>query len=276
MDFKPQSVIVVGSANSAFDIMEDCCAAGLTTTIVARSPTYIFPWDYALAPQGLGAFQILGAELADRLQMTGPASIGGQLARGLQQALAEKEPDRYVPLAKAGFPVYDSREGRGDLLQHIVERGGGHFNDIGEGVEMIVNGKVAVKGLVEPVAYTPTGLEFSDGSTLDADAVVWCTGFKDKDRSVTAGVLGEKTFVAEEAGEGDEILGPQDIAARRDAIWGVDKEGELRGMYKRNLKLDNFWIFGGATAHHRFYSTALALQIKAELEGILPEAYRAG
>lgn len=267
-------MIIVGSANSAFDIMEDCCAAGLTTTIVARSPTYLFPWDYALAPQGLGAYQTLGAELADRLQMTGPVSIGGQLARGLHQMLAEKEPERYAPLAKAGFPVYDSQHGRGDLLHHLMERGGGHFNDIGEGVAMIVEGRVGVKGGVEPVAYTGTGLRLSDGSVVDADAVVWCTGFKDKDRSVTVEVLGAKTFVDGEAGEGDEILGPQDIAARRDAVWGVDKEGELRGMFKRNLRVDNYWIFGGTTAQHRFYSKVVALQIKAEIEGILPEAYR--
>lgn len=268
-----QSVIVVGSANSAFDIMEDCAAGGLKTTIVARSPTYLFPWDYALAPSGLGLYERIDPELADRAQMTGPVGIGGQLVLGLQGALAAKEPDRYRPLAAAGFPVYDGTNGRGDLLHHIMERGGGHFNDIGDGVEMIVSGKVAVKGLVEPVAYTPTGLKFSDGSTVDADAIVWCTGFKDKDRSVTVEVLGSKTFVAGEA-DGAEILGPEEIAARRDAVWGVDKEGELRGVFKRNLKVDNYWIFGGTTAHHRFYSRTIALQIKAAVEGILPEAYR--
>ncbi|CAN8101232.1 unnamed protein product [Discula destructiva] len=268
-----KSVIIVGSANSAFDILEDCAAAGLQTTVVARSPTYIFPWKYSLAPEGLGVYETLGADLADRLQMTGPASIGGQLVRGLHQKLAEKEPSRYAPLAAAGFPVYDSCEGRGDLLHHLMERAGGHFNDIGEGIEMIISGKVAVKGSVEPVVYTPTGLKFSDGSTVDADAIVWCTGFRDKDRAVTANVLGGKTFVVEETGEGDEILSPQDVAARRDTIWGVDKEGELRGVFKRHLRMDNYWIIGGTAAHHRFYSKPIALQIKADLERILPEAY---
>lgn len=253
--------------------MEDCAAAGLTTTIVARSPTFLFPWDYSLAPQGLGAYKFLGHELTDKLQMTGPVAIGGQLTRDLQGALADKEPNRYDALAAAGFPVYDGREGRGDLTHHIIERGGGHFNDIGDGVDMIVKGKVAVKGLVQPVAYTSTGLKFSDGSTVDADAIVWCTGFKDKDRSVTAEVLGGNKFVAGEA-DGDEILGPEDIAATRDAVWGVDKEGEIRGCYKRNLRLDNYWIFGGTAAHHRFWSKKIALQIKAAVEGILPEAYR--
>ncbi|KAJ4397786.1 hypothetical protein N0V93_002023 [Gnomoniopsis smithogilvyi] len=270
-----KSVIVVGSANSAFDVMEDCAAGGLATTIVARSPTYLFPWDYALHPAGLGAYETHRAELVDAQQMTGPASIGGQLARGLHQVLAEKEPHRYDALAKAGFPVYDSREGRGDLMHHLLERGGGHFNDIGEGVAMIEDGRVKVKGGVEPVGYTARGLRFSDGSEVEADAVVWCTGFKDKEREVTAEVLGGKMFVESgEGGEGEKVVGPADVAARRDAVWGVDKEGEVRGAFKRHLKVDNYWIFGGTTAQHRFYSKIIALQIQAALDGVLPEAYR--
>lgn len=258
--------------------MEDCAVNGLATSMVARSPTYLFPWEYALEPEGLGAYALRDVDLVDKLQMTGPASIGGQLVIGMYQFLAEKEPDRYTPLAKAGFPVYDSVGGRGDLVHHLMERGGGHFNDIGDGVELIVNGTVKVVANVEPVAYTESGLTFSDGRTVDADAIVWCTGFKDRDRSVTAEVLGGKTFVTDgdraSGGSGGEVLGPHDVAARRDAIWGVDKEGELRGVFKRQLRLDNYWIFGGTTSHHRYYSKHLALQIKACVEGILPEAYR--
>lgn len=241
----------------------------------ARSPTYIFPWDYALAPAGLGLYEQIPVDLADKLRMSGPAGIGGQLNKGLYANLAAKEADRYKPLAAAGFPVYDSVGGEADLVHHLLERGGGHFNDIGEGIELIVSGKVAVKGSVSPVAYTETGLKFSDGSTVDADAIVWCTGFKDKDRSVTTEVLGGKGFAEASGLEVDgNVLGPQDIAVRRDAVWGVDNEGEVRGVYKRQLRLKNFWIFGGTAAMHRYYSLPVALQIKAEVEGILPEAYR--
>lgn len=257
--------------------MEDCAETGLATTMVARSPTYVFPWDYALAPTGLGLYERLPAALVDKLQMSGPAAVGGQLVRDSYAAMAAAHPDRYAPLAAAGFPVYDSVGAKGDLVQHIMERMGGHFNDIGEGVRFIVEGRVAVRGHVEPVAYTPSGLRFSDGSTVDADAVVWCTGFRDGDRSVTVEILGGETFVDEEGGGGEhegEILGPRDVAARRDAIWAVDEEGELRGVFKRNLKVDNFWVLGGGTSHHRYYSWPIALQIKAALEGILPEAYR--
>lgn len=260
--------------------MEDCAAGDLKTIMNARSPTYIFPWDYALAPQGLGLYDKVGPELADKLQMSGPNAISGQLVVGLHAMLAGKEPDRYKALAAAGFPVYDSVGGKGDLFHHLLERGGGHFNDIGDGIEFIVSGKVGVKGNVHPVAYTETGLEFSDGSMVDADAIVWCTGFRDKDRSVTANVLGGKSFEKVEPqqngthGKEAAVVGPEEIATLRDAVWGVDKEGELRGVFKRHLRLENYWIFGGTTAMHRYYSLPLALQIKAAVEGILPEAYR--
>lgn len=267
-------MIIVGSANSAFDVMEDCALAGLQTTMVARSPTYIFPWDYALDPNGLGLYERLDTDLVDKMLMTGPASINGQLVLGSYRALASKHPDRYKPLAKAGFPVYDSLgDAKGGLMVHLMERGGGHFNDIGEGIELIVNGTVKVVANTHPVAYTQGGLEFSDGRTVDADAIVWCTGFKDKDRSITAEVLGGNKFVANETGT-EAVLGPEDIATRRDAVWGVDKEGELRGVFKRHSQVDNYWIHGGTSAMHRFYALHVALQIKAAIEGILPEAYR--
>lgn len=266
-------MIVVGSANTAFDVMEDCVAGGLKTTMVARSPTYVFPWDYALAPQGLGVYDKIPADLGDKLQMSGPISIGGQLGRALHTHLAEQEKDRYKALAETGFPVYDStRPGKGDLMHHLLERAGGHFNDIGDGINMIVQGICAVKGNVEPIAYTRTGLKFSDGSTVDADAIVWCTGFSDNDPSITAEILGGKKF--DEVEDNKDILGPADIAVLRDAIWGVDKEGEVRGVWKRHLRVKNYWTHGGGTSHHRYYSKFLALQIKAELEGFLPEAYR--
>lgn len=185
-----QSVIVVGSANSAFDVLDDTAHAGLETTMVARSPTYIFPWAYAQEPNSLGMYEHVPLDVCDKVLHTGPTAVDGQLMRGLYMALASKEPDRYKPLAKAGFPVYDSLDGRSDLMMHLCERGGGHFNEIGDGVGLIVSGQVKVKGNVAPARYTATGLEFSDGTTVDADAIVWCTGFKDKDRSVTAEVLG--------------------------------------------------------------------------------------
>ncbi|KAK3939378.1 hypothetical protein QBC46DRAFT_459705 [Diplogelasinospora grovesii] len=267
-----ESVVVVGSANTAFDVIEDCCHAGLQTTMIARSPTYMFPWQYALNPAGLGIYEHMPVEVADSLTMTGPTGVGGQMLRGLHASLASAEPDRYKKLREAGYPVMDSTYPDGDLMFHIVERAGGHVNEIGEALDMIVDGRVKVKGGVEPVAYTEEGLKLSDGSEVNADAILWCTGFADRNiKKVIAGMLGDNEGVTDDEGM---ILGAREIADRMDATWGIDNEGEIRGMWKRHLKMENFWVVGGTAAMHRYCSRFAALQIKAQLEGILPEAYR--
>jgi hypothetical protein len=97
---KNQSVIVVGSANTAFDVLEDCHNAGLNTTIVARSPTFIFPWEYCLDPQGLGLYEILPVDVVDNRQLTMPTSVAGQLAKRGMALSASKEPWVYF-LSKA-------------------------------------------------------------------------------------------------------------------------------------------------------------------------------
>lgn len=256
-----QSVVIVGSANTGFDILEDCHAAGLKTTMVVRSPTYIVPLEYVCNKHGLGAYDI-DVDLGDRLFQTTPPAVDSQMVRGLFGLLASQEPDRYKALAAAGFPVIDSSHADADLLHNLLERAGGHYVDTG-GVNLIAEGKSSVRANVEPVAYTASGLKLSDGSELETDVVIWCTGFSDKNVQETSA----------------EILGgnkeARDIASRLDGTWGLDAEGEIRGMWKRHLNVENFWVMGGFASQHRWHSRTLALQLKAAVEGILPPAYRA-
>ncbi|TQB67870.1 hypothetical protein MPDQ_004495 [Monascus purpureus] len=267
-----KTALVIGSANTAFDVLEDCHSAGLQTTMVVRTPTYIVPLEYVCNQHSLGAYDF-GVEAADRLFLTLPLAVDGQLARDLFRLLASKEPDRYAALEAAGFPVVDSSHPDSALMHNLLERAGGHYVDTGA-TKLFEEGKAGVKALVEPVAYTETGLRFSDGSTLDADVIIWCTGFADKDvRSTAAEILGGGSAAANDD-KNARLLGPSEIAARLDATWGIDAEGEIRGMWKRHLRLDNYWVAGGFTQQHRWHSKTLALQIKAELEGVLPPAYR--
>lgn len=131
--------------------------------------------------------------------------------------------------------------------------------DMGQ-TALLAEGKVAVKSGVTPVSYTANGMKLSDGTELASDAIIWCTGYADKNvRQVSPSVFGE---------------GGEQLAAKMDATWQLDKEGEIRGLWKRQLNVDNFWIMGGFTSQHRYYSRFLAIQIKAALAGILPPAYR--
>ncbi|KAJ5734093.1 hypothetical protein N7493_002879 [Penicillium malachiteum] len=237
-----------------------------------RSPTYIFPRAYCFDPKGLGFYDLVPPDFADKLFASGPFAIGGQISRDKYVSLALKEPNRYKALSEAGFPVYDTSQG-GDLIHHLLEIGGGHYDEIDDGTQLIISGVIAVKAHVQPAEFTSTGLKFSNESTLDADAIIWCTGFEDNDREMTVNTLSGNPFLRSEDG-GEKMLGPGDIALLRDELWGRDIEGELRGMWKRHLRVSNFWATGGGASHHRYYSWYLALQIKAALEGFLPVAYR--
>ncbi|CAN9247702.1 unnamed protein product [Alternaria alternata] len=166
--------------------------------------------------------------------------------------------DRYDALRKTGFQVRDSR--KSDMIYQLFDRCGGHFMDMGPGVDLITKKQVGIKSGVVPVAYKPKGIVLSDESILVADAIIWCTGFDSGD--------GRKG-IAEALGEGGEV-----IANKMEPLWGVDLEGEVRGLYKRGLYQDNVWVIAGGTTAHRFYSKIIALQIKGLMEGLLPKPYR--
>ncbi|KAK7949256.1 monooxygenase [Apiospora aurea] len=269
------SVLIVGSANTAFDITVDAHAAGLRTTMATRSPTYLLPVEYMARPETLGAYARLGPEAADRQFQTGPAVVDGALVQDVVGRMARAEPRRYERLEATGFPVWDSAAPGAVLNHNLYERAGGHYVDVG-GTKLLADGEVGVK-VGEPVAFHEHGLTFLDGSSVDVDAVVWCTGYADKNaRDTAAEILGGGGVDGGPAAQFDEkdILGPNGIASRIDATWGLDAEGEIRGLAKRQLRVENYWAIGGPANTSRWYSKLLAIQIKAALEGVLPPAYR--
>ncbi|KAJ5980851.1 Monooxygenase [Penicillium waksmanii] len=219
-----KSVVVIGSANTAFDVLEDCHAAGLQSTMNVRTPTYMVPLQYVCHKMSLGAYDA-GVEASDNRFLLLPTVVDGQLARNLFRLFASQEPNRYEALKTAGFPALDSSDPSQALMHNLLERAGGHYVDVG-GTKLIEDGKIVVKANVEPVAYTATGLQFSDGSVIESDAIVWCTGFADGNlRQTGAEILGAGASKV----EGKKVLGPEEIVARLEVTWGVDAEGEIRG-----------------------------------------------
>ncbi|KAK4985615.1 hypothetical protein LTR66_008118 [Elasticomyces elasticus] len=211
----------------------------------------------------------------DRIFMSQPISILHRATMASITALASADSERFDSLERAGFRV----ERYADLWHCIYERFGGHYLDVGASAK-IVDGSIKIKGDAAPVAYTPTGLAFSDGSTLAADAVVFATGFDGNMRHAATQIVGE------------------DIGDQLEDYWGVDAEGELRGAWKpigrectlpdvplRVLMLDGqltgvfgcvdpgIWYTGGGMNQARYFSRFLALQIKADLEGMPFEPY---
>ena len=78
---------------------------------------------------------------------------------------------------------------------------------------------------------------------------------------LATGYKGQEALVGKLFGAG--------VAARVGPVWGFDEGQELRNMYVRTPQ-PGLWFIAGSFAQCRIYSRALALQIKASEEGLLP------
>lgn len=115
--------------------------------------------------------------------------------------------------------------------------------------------------------YDKDGLVFDDGTKVEADVIVYATGFVGNMRNSVRDMLGEE------------------VAGQVEDFWGLNEEGELKGAYKPSgreyLTFPNsesglinrwaadphLWLHGGTCGQARFFSRFIALQIRAELDG---------
>jgi hypothetical protein len=100
------------------------------------------------------------------------------------------------------------RVDRGAVLNdYILLRGGGYYIDVGTSAR-IVSGDIKVKsGVIK--RFVEKGLEFQSGEILDADLVVFATGYQRDPRIQAATMVGDK-------------VAKQMILSR-----GLDENGEL-------------------------------------------------
>jgi hypothetical protein len=182
--------------------------AGMDTTMVQRNPTFIFPGEWLVAFHGHDYHMDKAIEVADREQATQPYKIQREMANRMIHGLIDAYPQQFDALDKAGFRV----DRYGDLLTNLYIRAGGHYVDIGN-CARIVNGEVKIK-TQQVKELTVDGLRFEDGSELNADLLVLCTGFEHDFSKDAAQIVGKE--IAEQMGN----------------FWGMDAEGELQGFAK--------------------------------------------
>lgn len=260
--------VVIGTANTAHDVAEDMANAGMATTMVQRSPTFVFPAEWLHASQDAHYRADTTADDADKETLTYPSKILREMINRAVWSGIRASPDRFDALEKAGFKL----DRYGDTYDNLYVRFGGHYVDIGASAR-IAKGEIKVKG--EPVArLTENGLLFEDGTELGADLIVLATGFDHVFRNDAARIVGK------------------DVADQMDEYWGVDAEGELRGHAKpagreyltfgpivlrdkADFPADpNLYYHGGDVRMARFISRFIALQIQAEVLGQPLQPYR--
>ncbi|KAJ5804727.1 uncharacterized protein N7518_001030 [Penicillium psychrosexuale] len=247
-DSKGKKAIVIGSCNSANDIAQDFVEKGYDVTMVQRSSTCVISSESTLEIAFKGLYDATGppTEDADLYMWSMPSRLFKAQQVKVTKLINQNDAKTIQGLEKAGFKV-DSGPSDSGLLMKYFQRGGGYYIDVG-GSQLIIDGKVKVKHGQEISQVLPHGLRFEDGSELEADEIVFATGYQNM-RTETRVIFGDK--VADRVGD----------------IWGLDKEGEMRTIWRRSGH-PGFWFMGGNLALSRYYSRLLALQIKALEEGL--------
>ncbi|KZV68886.1 FAD/NAD(P)-binding domain-containing protein [Peniophora sp. CONT] len=245
-DFTGKKVVVVGACTSAFDVCSNLYDSGANVTMFQRSSTYVV--SSAAVGVVLAPLYHEGSD-PDHADLVG-ASFPNWLARGMHQrvrvGLAEMDREILEGLKSVGFRLNSGMDGAGFLLL-AGERLGGFYPDVG-GSKYLIDHKVKLKNDAQIKEFSASGLVFNDGSSLEADAVIFATGYADT-REAYRSVLGDQVT---------EKLSP---------LWGLDDEGEIRGSW-RDSGVPRLWCMAGNLAMARFFSKHLALQIKAIEDGV--------
>ena len=245
---KQRKAIVIGSCNSGHDLAQTFYENGYDVTMVQRSSTCVVSskaiTDIALK----GLFDDDGppTEDADVWLHGTPCSVLKSLQVGVTKQQGEMDQETLTGLERAGFKLDQGPDASG-LLMKYFQRGGGYYIDVGCS-KLIIDGKIKIKQGQEITEILEHGMKFADGTELEADEIVFATGYQNM-RTEAKTIFG------------------QEVYDRVSDIWGFDEEGEMRGIWRPSGH-PGFWFMGGNLALCRYYSRVLALQIKAREVGM--------
>jgi putative flavoprotein involved in K+ transport len=264
--FGGRKVVVFGSNNSAHDICEDLFRHGADVTMIQRSSTHVIRQQRVIEMMRSlyseeAVARGLDVERADLQRAALPMRMLPVVFRPMMEKIVHEDDAFYQRLKAAGFMLDFGEDGAG-IVGKYLRRGSGYYIDTGAS-ELIANGSIKLKSRVHATRIERSSVVLSDGSRLDADYIVYATGFRPMNELVAKLVSPE---VAESVGR---VYGYGSGLDGDPGPW----EGELRNMWKPTRQ-PGLWFHGGNFQMARFHSRFLALQLKAQFEGLAVDVYR--
>jgi cation diffusion facilitator CzcD-associated flavoprotein CzcO len=247
--YKGKNAIVVGTGNSGHDIAQDLFVKGAASvSMLQRGPTCVI----SLEPGASMIYNIYNGgqpvEDVDMIAAAIPYPLLEESYRWITRKAADMDADLLAGLNARGFKTYFGRDGTG--FQMMYMRGeGGYYIDVGCS-ELIAKGSIGVIQTSDSIGFVADGLKMKDGSVAPCDVLVLATGFKNMQENLRQ-IFGDG--VADKVGK----------------VWGFDANYQMRNMWRRTGQ-EGLWITGGALLDSRLFSRFMTLEIKAELEGLLP------
>jgi putative flavoprotein involved in K+ transport len=260
-----KTAVVIGSNNSAHDICAALWENDVDVTMVQRSSTHIVRSE-PLMEIGLGDLYseraVASGMTTNKADMTFaslPYAILHEFQIPVYDKIKEVDTEFYMGLEKAGFQLDWGADGSG-LFMKYLRRGSGYYIDVGAS-QLIIDGKIKLaQGQVAEVVED--GVILGDGTKLEADVIVYATGYGSMNGWV-ADIVDQET--AERVGK---CWGLGSDTPKDPGPW----EGEQRNMWKPTQQ-EALWFHGGNLHQSRHYSQFLSLQIKARMEGIATPVY---
>ncbi|SEK05095.1 putative flavoprotein involved in K+ transport [Sphingobium sp. AP50] len=254
-DYGIKKAIIIGVATSAHDIARDLVEGGVAVTMFQRDAVVI----NNVATANLAYAGYMDPDIPTPL-------VDIRYGIGLINPLREKASQAYHKMAQeldrpllsrleaAGLRLGDGVNGQG-WLDLFLRSGGGYYLNTGTS-ELIADGSIKIEPFQRIVEFVPTGAKLDDGRIIEADIVILATGYQSR-----------RTEVVDFFGD--------DVADKVGEIARLDPEGEWANIWGQTAQR-GLWFNGGGINQMRPGSARLALLIKADLAGLIPEALRRG
>ncbi|EXJ71205.1 uncharacterized protein A1O5_06199 [Cladophialophora psammophila CBS 110553] len=256
-DWKGKRCIVVGAATSAHDIAYELTENGCEVTMIQRSATHVMSVEKSVryffrSRELTNRRGGLPVELADQSNfLRQPFPVEYELLPRAQQKARELDHDLLESLRSVEYRLHDGYHGGGAYSMFLFDQGGFYW-DTGC-CKLIADKKINLVHS-EIDHFTKDGVSYKDGTSQQADFVVFATGYMNTKSAIQA-LMGDK--MAKKCHERWEkgnafFLGP---------------EGESIINYCP-LPQKGLYSMFHQFSFSRFHSARLALRIKAEELGI--------
>lgn len=212
-DLGQKRVVVIGTGPSGHDIAQDYADHGAKSVhLVQRHPIFFMSPEACEAVQfGLWNLDDISTEQADLIANAIPLAVIRTMSLDMTANMAEIDKDLIKGLREAGMAIKTGEDGIG-VADYQLIYGGKYYCDQGA-ARMIVNGQIKVhyceKGMSE---IRPSGLTLGDGTAIDADIIVFATGYHNSVQHV------------------EKLLG-RDVSKKMSPHFGIlDEENERGGV----------------------------------------------
>jgi putative flavoprotein involved in K+ transport len=259
--FAGKRVAIIGANNSAHDIAADLVLGGAAPTLIQRSSTLVVR-QKTLNEQLLRPYYSqqavdsgLDTARADLLSLSVPFRLAEMLQPADWNRIQEIDKPFYDALRAAGFALDFAEDGAG-LNMKYHRSASGYYIDVGAS-EMIIDGRIAVKSGTAIDRLDATGVCMADGSHVDADAIIYATGFGAMEEWIGRLISPEmQTRIGHCWGYGSGFKGDP-------GPW----KGEIRNMWRPTAQ-EGLWLMAGNLQQCRIFSRYLAQQLKARFENL--------